>query len=76
MEIWNPADGTVTLVTDELPPEEGDSNSLDFSQLVPIDDGSGLLLYGGNQVTAFIYSFSAIKSVRRADNPGSNPAMV
>lgn len=50
MEIWNPADGSVTLATFELPPEEGDIGGLDFSQMLPINNGTELLLYGGNQV--------------------------
>ncbi len=52
MEVWNPSDGSVQKIFDEVPPEENDSNSLDFGQLLAINCGSELLLYGGNQVFA------------------------
>ena len=50
MEVWNPNDGSVTKVTNVLPSEEGDSTSLNYAKLVPIKNGTELLLYGGNQV--------------------------
>ncbi len=50
MEVWDPATGNVTQVTQELPTEAGDSTSLDFAQLLPINNGTDLLLYGGNLV--------------------------
>ena len=55
MEVWNPADGSVTMITNELPPEEGDSNGVAFAQLLAINDGTELLLYGGNQVCFLEY---------------------
>jgi hypothetical protein len=44
-EIWNPLDGTVQLASDDFPPLVGFGSS--HSKLVPIKDGSELLLYGG-----------------------------
>ena len=41
LEIWNPEDGTVTLASKELPPEEGQFDSLRNSQLLPINGGTG-----------------------------------
>ena len=54
MEIWNPSDGSVQKIFDEVPPEEENSNSLDFAQLLAINGGSDLLLYGGSQVTLIL----------------------
>ena len=50
MEVWNPADNSVRNVTAQLPIEEGDSTGLDYAQLLPIKNGTELLLYGGNLV--------------------------
>ncbi len=50
MEVWNPSDDSVQKIFTEVPPEEGDSSSLDFAQLLAINGGRELLLYGGNQV--------------------------
>ena len=50
MEVWNPATGRVDKVSEVLPSEEGSSASLDYSQLLPINGGEDLLLYGGSQV--------------------------
>lgn len=55
MEVWNPADGSVTLITNELPPEEGYSSGVAFAQLLAINNGTELLLYGGNQVCFLEY---------------------
>ena len=48
--MWNPADNSVQNVTAQLPNEEGDSTGLDYAQLLPIKNGTELLLYGGNLV--------------------------
>ncbi len=50
MEVWNPVTGSVEKVSEVLPSEEGDTGSLDYSQLLPINGGEDLLLYGGSQV--------------------------
>ena len=47
MEIWNPLNESVTTQTDLLPSEEGGTFGLQDAQLVPINGGSELLLYGG-----------------------------
>ncbi len=44
-EVWNSQDGTVQLVSDNFPPLT--NSSICDSKLVPIKDGSELLLYGG-----------------------------
>ena len=49
MEIWNPTDGAVKLVSDLLPNETNRSLGLNHAQLVPIGGGTELLLYGGYQ---------------------------
>jgi hypothetical protein len=47
MEFWNPIDGTVEPVSDELPAEEGATQGLSHSQMIPIKDGSEFMFYGG-----------------------------
>jgi hypothetical protein len=49
MDIWNPADGTVELVTLLLPTETDSSLGLNHAQLLPINGGSEFILYGGFQ---------------------------
>ena len=56
--MWNPADNSVKNVTAQLPIEEGDSTGLDYAQLLPIKNGTELLLYGGNLVIMMQYSRS------------------
>ena len=59
-EIWNPLDGSVKLVSDDFPPLT--NSSICNSKLVPIKDGSELLLYGGchgNVVQNGIWKFSS-----------------
>jgi len=47
MELWNPKTGEVELLWDVIPPEEGGSYGLEFAEMLPINDGSELILYGG-----------------------------
>jgi len=47
MELWNPQTREVELVWDEIPPEVGDLFGLAYSKIIPINDGSELILYGG-----------------------------
>jgi len=47
MELWNPKTREVELLWDEIPPEEGGSGGLEFAEMLPINDGSELILYGG-----------------------------
>ena len=49
MDIWNPIDGTVELVTELLPTETENSLGLNHAQLLPINGGSEIILYGGFQ---------------------------
>ena len=49
LEIWSPSEGTVKLATRMLPTETMKSFGLNHAQLVPINKGSELLLYGGFQ---------------------------
>ena len=49
MEFWNPSDGSVETIFNQLPPEEGASTGLRYSKIVPIKGGTELLLYGGNK---------------------------
>ena len=49
LEIWSPLDGTVKLVSKLLPTETSKSLGLNHAQLVPINNGRELLLYGGYQ---------------------------
>jgi hypothetical protein len=46
MEVWNPSDESVTTFHDALPHEQ-DGLGLDGSQMISVDDGSELILYGG-----------------------------
>ena len=55
MEVWNPADGSVSSLTAELPPEVDDSTALDFAELLPINKGKEMLLYGGNLVRLNVF---------------------
>jgi len=47
MELWNPQTGEVELLWDEIPPEVGGSFSLRYAEMIPINNGSELILYGG-----------------------------
>lgn len=49
LEIWSPTDRTVKLVSEVLPTETSKSFGLNHAQLVSINDGKELLLYGGFQ---------------------------
>jgi len=47
MELWNPKTGEVELLWDEIPPEEGGSTGLQYAEMLPVNDGSDFILYGG-----------------------------
>ncbi len=49
LEIWSPIEGTVKLESQMLPTETLKSFGLNHAQLMPINKGSELLLYGGFQ---------------------------
>ena len=49
MEIWNPNDGTIEMVTDELPLEETSTKGIMHSEALAINEGSEVLLFGGNK---------------------------
>jgi len=48
MELWNPQTGIVELLWDEIPPEVGGSDGLRFAEILLINDGSELIVYGGD----------------------------
>jgi hypothetical protein len=45
--LWNLDNATIQTLSDVLPPEERKSSGLETSQLIAINDGSELLLFGG-----------------------------
>ena len=47
MEFWNPVDDSVEIVSGELPQEEGSTMGLIHTQIIPVKEGSELMLYGG-----------------------------
>ena len=47
MEFWNPIDDSVEMVSEELPQEEGSTMGLIHTQIIPVKEGSELMLYGG-----------------------------
>jgi len=47
MEVWNPQTRQVELLWGEIPPEVGTSSGLEVAEVLPINDGSELILYGG-----------------------------
>ena len=49
LEIWNPKDGTIKLVSELLPTESEGSFGLNHAQLIPINDGKEMVMYGGYQ---------------------------
>jgi hypothetical protein len=49
MEVWNPVDGSVKMLTPDFPPRTGE-----FPQLISINDNSDLIFYES-------YSFSQAK---------------
>jgi hypothetical protein len=57
LEAWNPEDGKVTTLA-QLPPN---NHTLYSPKLVPINDGSELLMYGGNYRSE-IMKYSSLKN--------------
>jgi len=49
MEVWNPRAKTVELLWDVIPPEEGATYGLVYSEMVTIKGGAEFILYGGWQ---------------------------
>jgi len=47
MELWNPQTKEVELLWDEIPPEVGGSMGIEAAKIIPINDGSELIFYGG-----------------------------
>jgi len=47
MEVWNPTTGEVELLWNEIPPEVGSSPGLAQAELIPVNGGLELLVYGG-----------------------------
>lgn len=43
LEVWNPADDSVTMMTPDFPPESVDS--LDRPQMISVKDGTELIYY-------------------------------
>jgi len=48
MEVWNPQTRQVELLWEEIPPEVGESYGLRYAEILPVNDGSELILYGGD----------------------------
>ena len=48
LEIWNPIDDSVELLSDLLPSEEEVRMGLQDSRMVPINGGTEILIYGGS----------------------------
>jgi len=48
MELWNPQTREVELLWNEIPPEVGGSYGLSLAEILPINDGTELILYGGS----------------------------
>jgi len=48
MELWNPQTREVELLWEEIPPEVGGPVGLRFAEVLPIKDGSEMILYGGD----------------------------
>jgi len=47
MELWNPYTKEVQLLWNEIPPEVGGAFGLEYADIIPINAGSELILYGG-----------------------------
>lgn len=64
LEIWDPLQSTVALVSEYLPTESASSLGLNHAQLVPISAGREMVLYGGFQgdYQSEIWKFSVDKS--------------
>jgi len=47
MELWNTKTGKVELLWEEIPPEVGGLGGLRYAEMLPIKNGSELIVYGG-----------------------------
>jgi len=47
MELWNPQTNEVKLLSDVIPPEGGGSYGIRAAEILPINDRSELIFYGG-----------------------------
>jgi len=47
MEVWNPQTREVKLLSDEIPPEGGASYGVRAAEILPINDRTELIFYGG-----------------------------
>jgi len=55
MELWNPQTREVELLWGEIPPEVGGSTGgLRWAEVLPINDGSMLILYGKDDIWKYI----------------------
>ena len=49
LEIWNPLQSSVEMINEYLPTESASSLGLNHAQLVPVNGGKEMILYGGFQ---------------------------
>jgi len=47
LELWNPQTGIVELLWEEIPPEVRALTGIEWAEILPINDRSELILYGG-----------------------------
>ena len=47
MEVWNPMDGTINILSKKIPSEVGKFSGLVSSQVISVNGGKELILYGG-----------------------------
>ncbi len=47
MEVWNPMDGSVNILSRKIPSEVGKFSGLVSSQVISVNGGKELILYGG-----------------------------
>jgi len=46
MELWNSRTRAIKLLWDEITPEVDELGSLKFAEMIPINDGSELIVFG------------------------------
>jgi len=47
IEVWNPKTRKVELLWEEIPSEAGASYGLRYAEIIPVNNASELILYGG-----------------------------